>query len=42
LEIALRLGYLKSINPEKEQLNRLRLMLVRLIQAIRKKIAANP
>lgn len=38
LEIANRLGYLKSISREKEMLDRLRKMLVCLISAIRKKI----
>jgi len=37
-EIALRLGYLQSIDPEKETLDRLRRMLVSLIQAIKRKM----
>ncbi|MCX6268968.1 MAG: four helix bundle protein [Bacteroidetes bacterium] len=38
LEIAFNLGYLRSIEAEKGTLDRLRKMLVRLIQAIEKKI----
>ena len=41
LEIAFRLGYLKSIDPEKETLDRLRRMLASLIQAIRRKIGTS-
>ncbi len=38
LEISFSLGYVESINQEKEVLDRLRRMLVGLIQAIRRKI----
>jgi len=41
IEIALRLGYLKSIDSEKEILNRLRRMLVSLIMVIKRKIGAS-
>ncbi len=38
LEISKRLGYLKTIDSEMEILNRLRRMLVNLIQAIKRKL----
>ena len=41
LEIALRLGYIKSIDQQKEILSRIRRMLVSLLQAIRKKCIAH-
>ena len=37
LEISFQLGYLKNIDQEKEVLNRIRRMLVNLIQAIKQK-----
>ncbi len=38
IEVALRLGYLTSLDPEKEVLDRLRRMLVSLILSIKRKI----
>ena len=38
LEISLRLGYISSIDPQKEILDRLRKMLVNLILAIKRKL----
>ncbi len=41
LEIALRLGYIRSNNLEMEKLTRIRKMLVSLIKAIRRRIPEN-